>query len=201
GRRDARGAQRRPDRRGSLGVEARGGAAVARPLLAERGRDLPRTAGHRAGEYADLRRLPWPPGHGPGLRRRGGPGQGPDARQDLADRACGAERLPRPALAFHRDPLSLAGGETGDPAGGAGGHRLDRRRGDHGPVAPDPADPRRAVPPRVDRHRARPRPAGQLPRPGRRAPYGDGLTWRTDSSPFWPSWSTAACCRRRRRTP
>ena len=44
---------------------------------------------------------------------------------------------------------------------------------DHGPSAPRPPDPRRAVPPGIDRHRTRPRHAGQLPRHRRReAPRG-----------------------------
>src|SRR6185312_15819288 len=41
--------------------------------------------------------------------------------------------------------------------------RLDRR--DHGPAPQDPAGGGRAVPSRIDPDPARPRPAGQLPRP------------------------------------
>ena len=47
----------------------------------------------------------------------------------------------------------------------ARGHRRARRRHDHGPRPPRAPDPRRPVPPRVDRLRARPRAAAQLPRP------------------------------------
>ena len=47
----------------------------------------------------------------------------------------------------------------------ARGHRLDRRRHGHGPAPPRARRRGRAVPPRVDPHRRRPRPAAELPGP------------------------------------
>ena len=66
----------------------------------------------------------------------------------------------------------------------AGGHRLDRRRRDHGLAAPHPADARRAVPPRIHRHRGRPRaarptsstwPASSAAAPGLSRPMSDAF--------------------------
>ena len=77
--------------------------------------------------------------------------------------------LKNPFTATRYHSLSV---REGRPAGGPGGHRLDRRRRDHGRAAQDPAGPRRAVPPGIHRHRMRPRAAGQLPRPRRREAPG-----------------------------
>ena len=58
-------------------------------------------------------------------------------------------------------------GRAGDHAGGAGGDRDRRRRRHHGRDAQDQPGPRRAVPPGVDRLRARPPDPEEFPRPRR----------------------------------
>ena len=75
--------------------------------------------------------------------------------------------LPSPFHATRYHSLIV---ERATPARHPRGHRRARRRHDHGPrsTASLP-DPRRAVPPRVDRLRARPRAAEELPRPRPRA--------------------------------
>ncbi len=59
--------------------------------------------------------------------------------------------------------LSLARGRARLAAGLPGSDRVDRRWRDHGPAPQDAAGRRRAVPSGVDRHRARPRDAEELP--------------------------------------
>ncbi len=61
----------------------------------------------------------------------------------------------RPAAAFHRDALPLAGDRARKPARLPRDHRLDGRRRDHGRAPQDPCDRRRAVPPGVHPHRGR----------------------------------------------
>ena len=68
--------------------------ASAWPLLAR-----------RAGRPADPGRLPRPPVDRPGLWRRGGPRQEPDARQDQPDPPHRQGRLRGPAQPVHRHPL------------------------------------------------------------------------------------------------
>ena len=80
-----------------------------------------------AGLHADPGRLPGPPVDRSGLWRRRDPRQDPDAWQDLAHPPHGPERLHRPAVALHRDALSLAGREARDPTRLSGGDSLDRR--------------------------------------------------------------------------
>jgi anthranilate synthase component 2 len=62
-----------------------------------------------AGKHSAARRLPRPPEHRPGLRRRDRACQATDARQDLADPSCRHRRVSRPAESVHGDALPLAG--------------------------------------------------------------------------------------------
>ena len=129
------------------------------------------------------RGVPRPPGHRPGLRRRGGAGPHPHARQDLGHpprrRRASSPGCPTPSSppattrwwsSRPRCPTSWRSRAT------------DRRRGDHGPPPPDAAGRRRAVPPRVVAHpgRARaccptswPPPARHLSRGSARRPAAD----------------------------
>ena len=68
----------------------------------------------------------------------------------------------RTSGSVHRDALPLADDPARDAARRARGHRPHRERRDHGRAAHRTADPRRAVPPRVDPHRGRAPDAGQL---------------------------------------
>ena len=92
---------------------------LARALLARRGGDLDRGGAPARRHDPDPRRLPGPPVHRRGVRRRDRPGRPADARQDLADPPPGHGHLPRPAHAVPRDPLSLAGDRPGLGAGRA----------------------------------------------------------------------------------
>ncbi len=172
-RRQRRGAHRRPQRHGLL---ARAGAlglrrdrALARPGPAGPLARLRRLLRHPALQRdPGVRRLPRPPG--PGLR----------AERDRRDRARGDARSPQPRAAQRdralrrrsagllRRPLPLAGGHRSARSGGAR-DRVDRGRRGHGDRAHAPTAVGRAVPPRVDRLRARPRDRQELLRHGPRA--------------------------------
>ena len=76
----------------------------------------------------------------------------------------GRRRVRRPRGAVHRDPLPLARRRRRDRPRLPRGDGRDGRRHRHGPAPPRVPDPGRAVPPRGDPHRRRPRPAAQLPR-------------------------------------
>ena len=131
-------------------------------------------------QAADPRRLPRPPGDRRGARRQG--------RARRSGR-CTA----RPSVIAHRRPRRLRRRcrsasrsiryhslaiERASAAGRARGHRDRERRRDHGRAPPRAgrhadAARRRAVPPRVDPHRARPRDAEELPGVPRHEPDVD----------------------------
>ena len=124
----------------------------------------------RRGRRPGARRVPRPPVHRPALRRRGRARPAGDARQDVADhattaRAC-SRGLPEPV---HRHPLPLARGRARLRARRARDQRRVRGRPRDGPAPPRAPDRGRAVPPRVDPHRARPRPARATSSPRSRA--------------------------------
>ncbi len=71
-------------------------------------------------------------------------------------------RIPGTARAVRGHALSLVGHRARLAARSAGGHRVDRRRRDHGGPAQEPARTGRPVPPRVDPDSVRPRAAAQF---------------------------------------
>ena len=74
----------------------------------------------------------------------------------------GQQRIHRPAEPVHRDALSLAGDRARNAAGLPGGHRMDRRRRDHGRAPQDAGGAWRAVPSGIHPDRAWARPAEEL---------------------------------------
>ncbi len=124
-----------------------------------------------------------PPGDRRGVRRHRRPRTRAAARQDQhrVPRECRCAA--RPSGPVHRDAVSLADDPARHRARRTRGDRAHRRRRHHGRAARRAADPRRAVPSRVDPHRGRAPDAGQLAgllrRGARRSRWCAG--WRTRS--------------------
>ena len=134
----------------------------ARPRRASRRALIERFAGPRPG----ARRVPRPPVHRRGLRRRGRARAAPHARQGRhastgSSRTTLLDGLPE---CFEAGPLPLAGGDRAAARGADRDGARPRRRG-HGAAPPrHPAPARRAVPPRVGAHAGRRRDRAKLPR-------------------------------------
>ena len=112
----------------------------------------------RRGRRARARRVPRPPVHRPALRRRGRARPARDARQDVGDHATRARACspgcPTPFTATRYHSLVVARDSVPDVLEIT--RRVRGRAGD-GAAPPRAADRGRAVPPRVDPHRGRPR--------------------------------------------
>ena len=88
------------------------------------------------GRPADPGRLPRAPGDRPGLRRQGRARQDPDARQDQPDPPRGQPASSRACPTASPPPaITACRWRENSLPDDAGGHRLDRRRRDHGLVA------------------------------------------------------------------
>ena len=126
-RRRARVPQRRDHARRHHRAEARAARALARPVLAGRGRHLRRGDPGLRRQAADPGRVPGPPGDRRGARRQGDPRADADARQDQRDHDRRARRVHRAAARVHRDPLPLAGDRARDAARPCSRSRRPRR--------------------------------------------------------------------------
>ena len=86
--------------------------------------------------HADPRRLPRPPVHRPGVRRRGRARADDHARQDRLIHHDGDGVFARRAQPVRGDALPLAGRRARKRCRSARGDGVDRRRRDHGPAPP-----------------------------------------------------------------
>src|SRR5690349_10757452 len=156
-------AQRRARRGGHLSTRAGTHRDLAGAVHAERGRRVAAGDPGLRGEDSVARGVPRPPGHRPGVRGQGGPCEDADARQGFRRAPRRRGRLRGPALALQSHALPFARDRALELPRAARDHRVDRRRRDHGSPPSHAACRGRAVPSRVDPHRAWPRPARQFP--------------------------------------